>query len=295
MSEVTFADRKTGTLIKEKPPGESFLKFIYGNNPLGKLSLHLLVKRKIVSAIGGWYMNRRSSAKRVKAFVGKHQMELSDYIIPEGGFRTFNDFFYRKVKPECRPLGEGLVSPADGKILLFDSVDKTRDFFIKGSAFNLSSFLNDEKLAGKYEGGGMAIIRLAPVDYHRVHFSAKGEISESKNIKGHYYSVSPIALKHSLEIFCQNKRAYSVLKTKGFGDILFCEVGATMVGSIIQTYKENTMIEKGEEKGYFAFGGSTTVVLTEKEKVKFCADLLENTKKGIETSIKMGETIGFGI
>ena len=236
MSEVTFADRKTGELIKENPPGASFLKFMYGNNPLGKLSLHLLIKRKIVSAIGGWYMNTKRSAKKIDPFVEKHQMELSDYVVPDDGFSTFNDFFYRKIKPESRPIENGLVSPADGKILVFDNVDDNKEFFVKGAAFNLSSFLNDAELAKKYAGGGMAIIRLAPVDYHRFHFSAKGIISKSKLIDGHYYSVSPIALKQSLEIFCHNKREYSVLKTNDYGDVLFCEVGATMVGGIIQTY-----------------------------------------------------------
>lgn len=292
MSTISYIDRATGKTIEENPPGEGFLKFLYGANPLGKASLHILMKRKLVSSLGGWYLDTKHSAKRVEQFAANNNIDLSDYIVPEGGFKSFNDFFYRKVKPEARPIGEGLVSPADGKIVVFDSIEDHKSFFVKGSNFTLASFLQDDRLAEKYKGGGMVIVRLAPIDYHRFHFSASGIISPTKLINGHYYSVSPLALRQSLEIFCQNKRAYSVLSTSEYGDLLFCDVGATMVGSIIQTYKINSHVQKGAEKGYFAFGGSTTVLLTEKGKVQFSEDLIQNTKNGVETAIKMGETIG---
>lgn len=292
MSTVSYIDRATGKTIEENPPGEGFLKFLYGNNPLGKASLHILMKRKLVSSLGGWYLDTKRSAKRVESFAANNNIDLSDYMVPEGGFKSFNDFFYRKVKPEARPIGEGIVSPADGKIVVFDSIEDHKSFFVKGSKFTLDSFLQDERLAEKYKGGAMVIVRLAPIDYHRFHFSASGVISPTKLINGHYYSVSPLALRQSLEIFCQNKRAYSVLSTTDYGDLLFCDVGATMVGSILQTYKPNSQVQKGQEKGYFAFGGSTTVLLIEKGKVRFSEDLIRNTQNGVETAIKMGETIG---
>ena len=237
MSNITFIDRETGNLIEEKPPGESFLKFIYGNNPLGKFSLHFMLKRKLASSLFGWYMGLQRSAGSIQHFVEKHNISLEEYVIPEGGFKTFNDFFYRKIKLSARPIGQGLVAPADGKLLVFESIEKTRSFFIKGNKFNLDDFLMNKELANKYDGGSMVIIRLAPVDYHRFHFPADGIIGTSTKIDGHYYSVSPLALKQSLEIFCQNKREYSILQTHEYGDLLFCEVGATMVGSILQTYK----------------------------------------------------------
>ena len=292
MNTVTFVDRITGETIEENPPGEALLKFMYGNNPLGTLTLQLAVKRKLVSSLGGWYMNTKRSASRIALFVEQHKMSLDDYRVPSGGFQTFNDFFYRKLKKDSRPIGEGLISPADGKILVFDPIQQQQKFFIKGASFNLEQFLQDKGLAQKYAGGSMAIIRLAPVDYHRFHFSAAGTIGPSKLIKGHYFSVSPLALQQSLSIFCQNKRAYSILKTDHFGDLLFCEVGATMVGSIVQTYQENSRVNSGQEKGYFAFGGSTTVLLSEKGRIQYSADLLKNTQEGLETAIKMGETIG---
>jgi phosphatidylserine decarboxylase len=100
-----------------------------------------------------------------------------------------------------------------------------------------------------------------------------------------------LALRGSLKIFCENKREYCTLSTEEFGDILIVDVGATMVGSIIQTYEANSKVKKGDEKGYFAFGGSTLVLLFEKETITFDADLIENTKKGLETTVKVGEKI----
>ncbi|WP_196888563.1 phosphatidylserine decarboxylase [Aureivirga sp. CE67] len=291
MESVTFVNRKTREKIVEQIPSAGMLKFLY-SSALGKASLQLLFKRKIVSSIGGWYMNSKGSKNKIENFIKEYNMDMSEYICPENGFSSFNDFFYRKIKPEARPIGDGVVSPADGKLLAFNTIKESNNFFIKGSEFTAKSFLKDETLAKKYENGAMVIIRLAPVDYHRFHMPASGEISESKLINGDYYSVSPLALKKSLEIFCENIREYSILKTSENGDILVSEVGATMVGSIIQTYKPNTKIEKGSEKGYFAFGGSTLVLFFEEGKVKLDEDLIENTKNGFETVVKMGEKIG---
>lgn len=291
MESNSFIIRGTAEVIEERVPGGGMLKWMY-NAPLGKLTLHALIKRKFVSALGGWFMNSRFSKKRIERFIKEYNMDMSPYVVPSDGFQTFNEFFYRKVKPTSRPIGSGVISPADGKVLAFPSLKDVRSFFVKGSEFTAQSFLNNPTLAQKYADGAMLIVRLAPVDYHRFHFPATGKITASTVIKGHYFSVSPLALKKSLEIFCQNQREYSILTTQDHGDILFSEVGATMVGSIIHTYTPNTTINKGDEKGYFAFGGSTVVLLFEKGKITFSQDLIENTQKGIETVVKMGETIG---
>lgn len=290
MDPIVFINRKTNTKVEEKPPGAGFLNFLY-SNPFGKLTLQLLFKRKVVSAVGGWYMNSKKSASRVKIFITNHQMEMNDYKVPEAGFKTFNEFFYRKIKKEARPIGDHLICPADGKVLVFDNIEASKQFFVKGAQFDLKTFLGSHSLAEKYKGGGMVIIRLAPTDYHRYHFPFEGFAGESIAIDGDYLSVSPLALRKSLDIFLKNKREYMSLKTKDYGDILICDVGATMVGTIIQTYQAGALVEKGQEKGYFAFGGSTLVMLTEKNRASFSKDLLENSKNGFETEVKMGETI----
>ncbi|WP_297094935.1 phosphatidylserine decarboxylase [uncultured Draconibacterium sp.] len=293
METIKYIERASGEIKTENVPGEGMLKWLY-TSATGNAALNVLVKRKIVSAMGGWYMDSKLSAKRIPNFVNEHHINLNECEFSDiKHYKTFNEFFYRKLNPDARPLGEGVVSPADGKILAFQSMKDVPSFFIKGSEFNLQTFLNDESLAQKYEAGAMAIIRLAPVDYHRYHFPASGKASESVKIKGHYYSVSPLALRGSLKIFCENKREHCTLSTENFGDILIVDVGATMVGSIIQTYGAGTKVEKGDEKGYFAFGGSTLVLLFEKGTIAFDADLIENTKKGMETTIRMGEQIAF--
>jgi phosphatidylserine decarboxylase len=291
MGSIRYIERKSGSLIKEFVPSEGMLRWLY-NSSLGKATLHTLVKRKMLTMLGGWYMSSRFSKKKIDKFIGQYQIDLSNYKITDSkAYLNFNDFFFRKIQPDKRPIGSGVVSPADGKMLAFGSITDVSSFFVKGSEFTIESFLKNKELADKYADGSMIIARLAPTDYHRFHFPASGHISETKDIKGRYFSVSPMALKKSLEIFCQNYRTYSTLNTNDFGDILISEVGATMVGSIIQTYQDNSQVEKGEEKGYFAFGGSTLVLFFEKGKIKMAADLIENTRKGYETSVFVGENI----
>lgn len=290
MDLIQYIDRNSKAVLEENIPGKGWLRWLY-HKPLGKLSLNAIVKRKLISSLAGWYMNQPSSAKQIHKFVEEHGVDMSEYLQSEiSDYTTFNEFFYRKLNVDKRPVGNDVVSPADGKILAFQNLGDVRSFFVKGQEFTLESFLNDALLAKNYSDGAMAIIRLAPADYHRFHFPVNGEVSESKQVKGCYYSVSPMALNKSLDIFCQNKREYSIIKSEK-GNVLYCEVGATMVGSIIQTYRPNSVIEKGQEKGYFAFGGSTIVLLFAKNKIIFDADLLANTANGYETSIRMGESI----
>ena len=295
METIKYIERASGELKTENVPSNGMLKWLYSSGT-GKAALHLLFKRKIVSAIGGWYMNTPYSVRRIDDFVNEHHIDKKEFEIEDlSKFKSFNDFFYRKLKPNARKIGNQLVSPADGKILVFPTLNDVATFFVKGSEFTLQNFLRDKKLASKYNDGAMAIIRLAPPDYHRYHFPASGIASESVKINGHYFSVSPLALQKSLKIFCENKREHCTLSTEDYGDILIVDVGATMVGSIIQTYKAGSKVNKGDEKGYFAFGGSTLVLLFEKGNISFDDDLIENTKKGMETTVKMGEDIAVAL
>jgi len=291
MKSIKVINRKTGKIFTETPPSEGLLKFIY-QTPFGLLPLHLVVKRKFVSSVMGAQMNKKNSAKKIQKFVTDFKVNMEDALLSVKDFTTFNDFFYRKLKPTARPIQEGIVSPADGKILVFENVSTTKEFFVKGNKFTLKKFLQDEKLESKFENASLILIRLAPDDYHRYHFPYSGEISKTEIIDGAYYSVSPYAVKERFTIFCENKRSKAILKTKDKGDILISEIGATMVGSIFQTYKENSQVNKGDEKGYFAFGGSSVILLIDADKIKIDEDLLKNTKNGFETTIKMGEKIG---
>lgn len=288
MSEIEFIDRKTGERKTELVPGKGTLKLLYGT-PLGKLILWSLFKRKMLTAVVGRVMNTPFSCRYIKGFAQKNNINLAEAKDVE--FKSFNDFFYRKLKHGTRSIDDGVVSPADGKILVFPRISDSRKFFVKGAEFNLADFLKDDELAKKYNDGAMAIIRLAPCDYHRFHFPIGGITSENRQIKGAYYSVSPLALRKSLRVFVENKREYSIIKNDTCGDVLYCEVGATMVGSICQTYNPGDKVEKGEEKGYFKFGGSTVVLLFEPNKIRFNQDLVQNSAKGLETTVLVGEQI----
>lgn len=292
MIEIKYINRRSGDVETEKVPGGGSMNFLYSSG-FGKLSLWLLVKRKAFSIWFGRYMSTKASAKKIPGFVEKHKIDLHEYIVPKDGFKSFNDFFYRKVKPEFRPIEEGVVSPADGRVLVFPDISEAHKFFVKGEEFDLNKFLNgDKKLTNLFVGGAMSIIRLAPVDYHRYHFPLSGVPEKSVLINGALYSVSPIALRKNMKIFFENKREYTVLKTNTHGKVLICDVGATLTGGIRQTYTPDVSVNKGDEKGYFYFGGSTLILLFEKGRISFSADLVSNTESGFETLLKMGETIG---
>lgn len=294
MEKIEYKDRKTGNIITEIPPGEKWLKFLY-YNPFGELALHSVVKRKILTEVYGRKMNSSSSKEKIGPFVLENNIDMNESKKQIDEFVSFNDFFIRELKEGARPVDKNentIVSPADGKILVFEDLTKIKDFFVKGDRFTLKEFFKNDELAKKYEDGVMVIVRLAPTDYHRFHFPASGDISENVKIEGYYYSVSPYAIRKNFRVFCENKREYSILKTKNFGDIALVEIAATMVGGMKQNFKQNSYVEKGDEKGYFYFGGSTCIMFLERNMVKFDEDILENSRNCIETKIFMGEKIG---
>ena len=287
---IRYVERESGQIRTEKVAGEKWLIWLY-YNPIGEATLWALAKRKFVSAIYGNRMDRTSSAKKILPFIQDYDIDMG--VAQEQEFKSFNDFFTRKLKEGARSIDTSstiVVSPADGKILAYADISNS-DFIVKGKRFDVSSFLDNPDLARKYDDGALLIIRLAPVDYHRFHFPISGQIALSKKIEGDYYSVNPYALRKKVEIFFLNKREYTIISNPLFGDVIMAEVGATMVGSIEQTFK-GSFIDKGEEKGFFKFGGSTVVLLFEKSKISIDEDLLMNTAKGYETTVKMGEGIG---
>jgi phosphatidylserine decarboxylase len=210
-------------------------------------------------------------------------------------FKTFNEFFYRALKPGARPVaGDERVAvlPADGRHLAFQNVDAAAGFYAKGQRFDLKAFLGDEALAAKFAGGAMLISRLCPVDYHRFHFPVAGMPTEARLINGFLYSVSPVALRRNLAYLWENKRMVTLVESPAFGTVAVCEIGATMVGSIFQSYLASRPVARGEEKGWFKFGGSCVVTLFQPGRIRLDADLVEQTAAGLETYARMGERLG---
>ncbi len=250
---IQYYDRQSSFLKTEKVAGEKWLVWLY-NNPVGEATLWALAKRKVVSSVYGSRMDRPSSVKKIQPFVEEFDIDLGTAQKQE--FSSFNDFFTRKLKPDARPVDTNstvTVSPADGKILAYANISHS-DFIIKGYRFDIFSFLNNTRLAQMYHDGTLVIIRLAPFDYHRFHFPIGGSVSPITRIDGDYYSVNPFALRKMTEIFCLNKREYLIISNPLFGNVLMTEVGATMVGSIVQTYSGNIVKKRGRERVFQVWG-----------------------------------------
>lgn len=291
---IKLYNRKTREYEIEKVAGGGLLKALYGNR-VGKLGLELLVKRKFYSWLTGVVCDAGISAKKIKSFVQDFDIDMNLCPTKVEDFKSFNEFFTRRLKPEARPFDPRphmLLSPGDGRLKAWDSIDMDKLVQVKGFTYSLKELVADHELAKKYQGGICMVLRLAPVDYHRFHFIDKGICSESKRIKGYYYSVNPVALSSIPQVFCRNKREYSILHSENFGDILYMEVGATSVGSIIQTYQPGSSIARGDEKGYFKFGGSTVILFMEKGTAKVDAEILRQTELGYEVRVLAGEVIG---
>ena len=292
VKSIRYFNRHSGQQETEQVYGESFLRWVYGN-PLGKLSLHALVKRHGFSKWYGRRMSKPQSASRIQPFIDQYQLDADDFADSPSSFASFNEFFFRKLKPEARPVDDApIVFPADGRHLGFPDISAIESFFVKGQTFDLPALLGDTRLAEKYSKGSLVLSRLCPVDYHRFHFPAAGVPSETKTLPGPLFSVSPIALAKSLSYLWTNKRTLTELVTEDFGTVLLMEIGATCVGSIHQTFTPGEPVIKGAEKGYFAFGGSSTITIFEPGKVELSKDLLENSAQQAELYARIGSHMG---
>ena len=289
MEPIQYFNRHSGQLETEKVYGEGFLNFSYAN-PLGAIPLHAMVKR---AAFSRWYGRRMDDPKtraKVDPFIETYGLDPADFADSPESYASFNEFFYRKLKPAARPIDPDApaVFPADGRHLGFPKISAIDSFFVKNQRFDLGRLLADDKLASRFADGTLVLSRLCPVDYHRFHFPCARTPGETRLLNGPLFSVSPIALRRRLAYLWENKRTITRLETPDLGLVLCMEIGATCVGSIHQTYTPGQPVRKGDEKGYFAFGGSSTITIFEPGAVTLAADLLENSAKQIELYSKIG-------
>jgi phosphatidylserine decarboxylase len=299
MTDIIYCDRKTKKEEKEKVYGRFFLELLYGDGILYRslsfLLLPLFSRIPSLSRLYGAFQKSKISRSKVKPFIRSFNVDVSEFLDPIDSFASFNDFFIRRLKPECRPISGGddiATLPADARYLVFPNSDKADGFWVKGKKFSLSSLLQNRELAARYAKGGIVMARLCPIDYHRFHFPCDCTPGRAQLINGPLYSVNPIALKRHIEILGENKRMITELQTKHFGKVLYIEVGATYVGSIHQTYTPGKSYRKGEEKGYFAFGGSCLIILFEPDRIAFDQDLIEISSRNIEIRGLLGQSLG---
>lgn len=284
---MKYIDRE-GRITTEDSGQDRLLQWMYTHRA-GRLVLKVLVLPPI-SGAGGWLLDRRCSKVFIKPFVKNQGIDLEQYENKE--YSSYNDFFTRQIKKEHRPI-EGdastLISPCDGKLSVYP-IDGKRRFSIKGTEYTVDSLLRSGRIAGKYQGGYACIFRLTVDDYHRYCYVDDGVKSGNIRIPGIFHTVNPAA-NAVCPVYKENTREFSLLKSSHFQTVLMMEVGALMVGRITN-YHQECRVSKGEEKGRFEFGGSTVILLFQKDAVVFDRRLLENTQKGYETIVKMGERLG---
>ena len=294
MDEIVYYDRYRKEPCLEKVYGDKFLRWTYGTLG-GKIALATMVKRAWFSHWYGWRMDQRKSANKIAPFIAEYELDPADFRQAVDEFTNFNEFFFRQLQPEARPVDAAdntVVFPADGRHLCIPDVSESDGLFVKGETFSLPELLGDVELAQQYADGSLVLSRLCPVDYHRFHFPVAGVPSETNLLNGPLYSVNPIALCQNIRILATNKRCLTRLQTDQFGQVLLLEIGATCVGGICQTYQPGSMTSKGSEKGYFRFGGSSTMTIFEPGRVQFDEDLLQNSKQHRELYAKVGDRMG---
>jgi phosphatidylserine decarboxylase len=291
---IRYYDRYDGTTKTEKVFGERWLRMAY-DNPLGRFAVWLFIRRRFFSWYYGWRMKRVGSDLLIFKFIADYDVNATEFAKSAFDFKTFNEFFHRALRPESRPIAQGVglaVLPADGRHLAFPDVGKAQGFYVKGSKFTLEELLGDPELAARFEGGSMLISRLCPSDYHRFHFPVSGIPNEPRLIKGCLYSVNPIALRRNILYLVRNKRLVTLIEAPEFGTVAMVEVGATNVGSILEAFQAGHAVVKGEEKGMFSFGGSCVITLFTEGRILFEADLIAQSANCIETYARMGDRLG---
>lgn len=264
------------------------LRFLYNTVP-GRMVLKLITSPTI-SKIGGAYMDSGLSKIHIKGFIKNNYIDMSQY--EKADYKTFNEFFTRKILKEKRPLSleaQDFISPCDGRLSAY-KISENSDFYIKKSYYSVEDLVCGSKKTPDYKDGVCLVFRLCVDDYHRYGNIDNGEIIENGYLQGRLHTVRPIALNR-YPVFVQNSREYTIIETENFGTVAQIEVGALMIGKIKNHQKSGSVI-KGSEKGMFLYGGSTIVVLLEKDKVKIPQKLFDDTEQDIETIVKFGSIIG---
>lgn len=270
---------------------ERMLGFLYGTG-LGRAILKPLTA-PVISKIAGAFLSTGLSRLLIGPFIRKNSIDMSQF--EQGPFKSYNEFFSRKILPGKRPidpLPDHLISPCDSKLTVLP-ITEDAHFTVKRRSYSAASLLKDESLAKEYVGGQLLILRLTVDDYHRYHWFCDGTPGAPVTVPGVLHTVNPIANDH-YPIYHENCREYTTLRTETFGDVIMMEVGALLVGKIVNA-PYPARVSRGDEKGYFQFGGSTVILLFKAGTVKIDDDIVKNSADGIETVVKLGEKIGIAV
>jgi len=291
---IIVIDRETGEPFEETILGEKWIRWAYQDSKSRFLE-RLLFRSPFISKLTGKWYDSSFSRGKINAVIEELAIDVDEFAQPKESYRSFNEFFARKLKPDVRPFSldpELIVSPADGRVLVFPALDEDTFAPVKGHPSDIRKMLPGH--ADRFSNGALAVVRLCPADYHRYHFPCAGDIIEYRSIAGALHSVNPIALASGPDVFGDNKRSYTLIDTEHAGTLCFMEVGAFGVGGIVNT-RCSGHVEKMDEKGYFKFGGSSVVLIFEPGRIRFCEDLVANSAGGRETLVKVGQPLATAI
>ena len=265
------------------------LEFLYGT-AAGRLVLRPLVSRP-VSRLCGRFLDTGLSRPLIRPFIRHTGIDTADYDL--SAVRCFNDFFCRPLKRGRRTIDrdpDALIAPCDG---LLTAVEIRGDTVlpVKQSRYSLERLLDDRALAAEFQGGTCLVYRLCVEHYHRYSYFDSGRKGENVFLPGILHTVRPIALEGN-PVFTENCREYTVVDTEHFGRAVQMEVGAMLVGKIVNDHPWPRTVTRGEEKGHFEYGGSTIIVLLKKSAALLRPDLIALSARGEELPVKLGERIG---
>jgi phosphatidylserine decarboxylase len=291
--DILIYNRRTRQIDVERVYGSQWMDLFYGR-PWGRAITNRLLCRHPLSRLYGAIQRSGLSRGNIPAFIAQYGIDLSEALVPAQGFASFNDFFIRRLTPAARPVDQdprALIAPADSRLQIFTIESRTR-LTIKGAAMTLPQLLGRPAVEGLFEGGLCLIFRLAPSDYHRFGHVDDGRQGPVHIIDGPLHSVNPLSLRHKPDVHATNHRHWCLVQGPRLGTLIQVEVGAMMVGSIVQHQPQGGSCRRGQEKGYFQFGGSTVIVILQPGRATIDADISEHSAQGIETLVRYGERVG---
>lgn len=275
--------------------------------------LQKLLPQHGISRLMGYLADRQNNTALknwvIRRYIQHYGVNMGEALQPDyRQYASFNDFFIRKLQSDTRPIDRNkraIVSPVDGCISEFGSIQQDRLLQAKGVYYSLNQLINDDVSAAYFQNGHFFTAYLAPGDYHRIHMPINGQLIKMIHIPGKLFSVNPYTVNHVAKLFAINERVVSIFSTD-YGKMAVIAVGAIIVGGITTSWhglvtpptrgepehwnyqNQQIILEKGEEMGYFQLG-STVIVLLQKNRMEW------NTNLAANTHIKMGQTIGLAL
>ncbi len=271
-----------------------------------KMLIHYSLPKQALTSLAGFLANIKTPRIKdalIGYFIRKYNINLEEALEENPAhYATFNDFFIRHLKPECRPIANaGIVSPVDGYISQLGPVNKGTLVQAKGHDYSVHELLSCKKeQSALFDKGLFATLYLSPQDYHRIHMPLDATLKEMIYVPGKLFSVQPTTTRMIPKLFAQNERLVVFFET-AIGLMAMVLVGATIVGSIgthwhgdlarrrerrYFNYNETLSLLKGQEMGYFKLGSTVILLLSNQDKARWQAHLSPGDK------IRFGQALG---